>query len=376
MNSRTRIQTAMDRGTPDRVPLMCQLSVGHMLSNLDVSPAEFWYDGETFASGLLTLRERYDFDGILVSLHGHTPEWRRDIKTIRKVGNEEEVRWQNGDVTIHPSNELPRHTAAAPTQALDLSHVSVEQLPASLTYIPVSQGLHFRIDPGHTFDILTTLRSTAGNSFSLHGEVTSPLDYYLDFVGLDNGLMGFVDTPETAEMILGHFSTLVADLASRMCAAGVDAIKISSPFAGAGFLSQRFYTRFVLPFEAKVASAVRAKGVHAYTHTCGAIGDRLELIFDAGVSGIECLDPPPLGNVELAEAKQRVAGRGFIKGNVDSVNVLLKGDRNEILEDAEQRILVGKQGGGFILSTACSVAPAVKPESIYLLREAVERWGS
>ena len=37
----------------------------------------------------------------------------------------------------------------------------------------------------------------------------------------------------------------------------------------------------------------------------------------AGVSGIECLDPPPLGNVELAEAKARLGPAVFIKGNID-----------------------------------------------------------
>jgi uroporphyrinogen decarboxylase len=219
------------------------------------------------------------------------------------------------------------------------------------------------------------LQREVDDRFSLHGEVTSPLDYYLDLVGLDNGLMGFIDNPVAAKMVLAHFSELVAALADRMCDAGVDAIKLSSPFAGAGFLSLAYYRQFVLPYEAKIAAAVRAKGVHCYTHTCGSIGDRLELIFDSGVSGIECLDPPPLGNVELAAAKRRTQGKGFIKGNVDSVNTLLYGSQAEILADAEQRIRIGKEGGGFILSTACSIAPGVKPEHVLLLWDAVEKWG-
>lgn len=160
-----------------------------------------------------------------------------------------------------------------------------------------------------------------------------------------------------------------------MCSAGVDAIKVSSPFAGAGFISPTFYHDFVLPFEQEIAEAVRNLGVHIYTHTCGAVSDRLELMFDAGVSGIECLDPPPLGNVELEDAKRRTKGRGFIKGNIDSVNTLLFGSHEVILNDARKRIEVGKEGGGFILSTACSVAPRVERSKLLLLREAVEKWG-
>jgi len=160
-----------------------------------------------------------------------------------------------------------------------------------------------------------------------------------------------------------------------MSSAGVDAIKVSSPFAGAGFISPEFYREFVLPFEGEIARAVRARGIHIYTHTCGAISDRLEIMCDAGVSGIECLDPPPLGNVELEDAKRRMRGRGFIKGNVDSVNTLLRGSTEAILEDARRRIQIGKEGGGFIFSTACSVAPRVEREKLLLLREAVEWWG-
>jgi uroporphyrinogen-III decarboxylase len=98
-------------------------------------------------------------------------------------------------------------------------------------------------------------------------------------------------------------------------------------------------------------------------------------MFDSGVSGIECLDPPPLGNVELDDAKRRTKGRGFIKGNIDSVNTLLFGNPTEILADARHRLEVGKEGGGFILSTACSVAPRVDRSKLLLLREAVQSWG-
>jgi MtaA/CmuA family methyltransferase len=225
------------------------------------------------------------------------------------------------------------------------------------------------------FDIFHIVRKRAGEKYSIHGEVTSPFDYFIDLFGVQESLLSLIDDPEKSKIILAHFAGLVRELAVAMCATGVDAIKISSPFAGSSFISPRFYREFVLPYEREIAMAIRATNVHAYTHTCGAIADRLELMFDSGVSGIECLDPPPLGNVELQEAKARTRGRGFIKGNVDSVNLLLDGTPEEILADAHKRITTGKQGGGFIFSTACSVAPYVRRDRLLLLREAVDRWG-
>jgi uroporphyrinogen decarboxylase len=96
---------------------------------------------------------------------------------------------------------------------------------------------------------------------------------------------------------------------------------------------------------------------------------------EAGISGLECLDPPPLGRVELADAKRRVGKRLFIKGNLDPVNVLLRGDVERVRDAARRTLEAGMPGGGFILSTACAVAPRTPPENVAVLREVAEEFG-
>jgi uroporphyrinogen-III decarboxylase len=166
-------------------------------------------------------------------------------------------------------------------------------------------------------------------------------------------------------------------LACGEAAAGADAILISSAFAGAGFISRRQYRAFVLPFERAVVDAVKAAypDLPVYTHTCGAIGDRLDLIVETGTDGIDTLDPPPLGTVELAEAKAGLGQRVFIKGNLDPVATLLNGTAEACFAAALDRIAAAKAGGGYILSSACSVAPHTPPENILQLRRAVEAEG-
>jgi uroporphyrinogen-III decarboxylase len=79
--------------------------------------------------------------------------------------------------------------------------------------------------------------------------------------------------------------------------------------------------------------------------------------------------------VELSDAFHRVGTRGFIKGNIDSVTVLLQGTKDAIRDDVTNRIRTGKQYPGFILSTACSIAPRVERERIQMLRSLVEQYG-
>jgi len=340
---------------------------------LKISPVEFWFDPIIFAEGLIELRNIYDFDGILISLYGHNPDWRNTVKKIYITEEAEIVEWKNGDKTFCLFNDLPYYQFAAQRIEVDYTKLTSVDLPVELNYIPVSQNLPFYINRDYKFDVINYIVKKVGSNYSIHGEITSPFDYLLDYIGLDNAMIALIDNPETCLMIISHFTTLIKQLALEMCGTGIDAIKISSPFAGSGFISPEDYKTFVLPFEKEIAQAVRSKNIHIYTHTCGAINDRLELMFEAGISGIECLDPPPLGNVELEDAVGRIGNKGFIKGNIDSVNLLLNSTEEEIVDDIKRRIKIGRTKRGFILSTACSIAPSVIRERIQLLRKIIDR---
>jgi uroporphyrinogen decarboxylase len=165
-------------------------------------------------------------------------------------------------------------------------------------------------------------------------------------------------------------------LAKGQAAAGADAVLISSAFAGAGFISPAHYREFVLPYEKRVIDGVKAAAdIPVYTHTCGAIGDRLEAMADTGTNGIDTLDPPPLGTVDLADARARTRGRLFLKGNIDPVNTVLHGTPDDVLAAARERIEIAAPGGGYILSTACAVPPAAAPENVLAIGRAADLHG-
>ena len=375
LTSKERVRLAMDAGVPDRVPVMCQMSIGHMLLQTGRSAAAFWNSAETFVEGLLALRRSYRFDGLLVSLHGHSPEWEKGVVRAARDGAGEVVHWRNGDATIYPPDDLPRHVPAAEREVPSLDGFDPASIPEEIDFIPVSQGLDFPIDPEHRFDSIDLVVASSGREHSVHGEVTSPFDYYLRLFGHSQALIGLVDFPDAALGVLDRYTEGIIRLARGMIACRVDAVKVSSPYAGSGFISPRFYRKFVLPFETRIARAARDMGVPAYIHTCGKVGDRLEMMAEAGFAGVECLDPPPLGDVELAEAKRRVGGRMFIKGNLDPVHVLLGSTEERVRQAAKSTLESGKPGGGYILSTACSIAPRTPRRNVRALADIAEQYG-
>lgn len=377
LTSRQRIQTAMNLQKPDRVPLMCQFSIGSMMMQLKPDPVEFWYNEDTFADGLVSLCRQFRFDGILVSLHGHSDAWKKDLIEREEI-EPGKVRLHYPDRTeTHSWIDLPLVEFKFPGTNPSIETVDIEKdIPDEINYIPVSNNLHFPLCKNRMFDIFSLIHGKVGDEVSIHGEITSPFDYFLDFLGYENGLIALLLEPEKSKRILDKFTRGITALAEGMCRAPIDAVKISSPFAGQGFISTEAYREFVLPFETRIIDAIKAAGKKVYIHTCGSIGDRLELMRESGASGLECLDPAPVGNVDIEDAFNRIGESMFIKGNIDSINTLLFGSDEKIRNDVRHILETGMtKGRGFILSTACSIAPKVPKENILKLSELVEEFG-
>ena len=377
IDSRQSVITAMNLETPERVPLMCQFSIGFMMNQLKPDPVMFWYDMKTFADGLIQLRETFRFDGILVSLHGHSDDWKKGLLKTENISAGKTILHYEDRTEEHSWTDLPVIHFLKSNPKTAIEDMDVERdIPDEPDYIPVSGNLYFRLNREKMYSIFDYLDERVGNQFSIHGEITSPFDYFLDLLGYENALMALMLEPEKCRQILSRYTGGVKKIAVGMCRKNIDAIKISSPFAGMGFISPELYREFVLPYEREIITAIRALGKHVYIHTCGSIDDRLELMSESGASGLECLDPVPVGNVDLEDAFRRIGDSMFIKGNIDSVNTLLAGDDEKVKNDVRKIIETGKtKGKGFILSTACSIAPLVPKERIWMLSEMISEYG-
>lgn len=389
MNSKERIKEAMNLKSPDRVPVMCQLSLGHYFLFSGVRPMDIWYSSEGFAEALLKLRERYHFDGILINLPGRDPNYEDHIQSVEQKDGDNIIKWKNGNYTAFPEDDNPHYYLADETRYFPIfEELEPEKLfyvePWDLTDITYPFTWGFEKEPrpfedyfpDYHFDTIRMVRDKAGESVSVHSEVFSPWSQFLELLNYENALMAILDDPEKAKACLERLTEGAIDLAKKQAKHGVDAVLISSAFAGAGLISRQHYEEFVLPYEKKIIDGVKKEHtIPVYTHTCGSIGDRLDLMIATGTNGIDTLDPPPLGTVELEEAKKILSGKTFIKGNIDPVNTLLNGTQEQIKEDVKWRIGVGKPDGGYILSSACSVAPSTPPENIELLSELAEEFG-
>ncbi len=391
MNSRERVRAAMRHETPDRVPVMCQLALGHYFLYSGFDPVAIWFDSETLARAMETLRARYGFDGILINLPGRPANWRDYLASDEQTDSQRRLTWNSGLQTRVPPDDNP-HLFTADGGSLpraDYTQIDVDD-PATYRHIgyvwntwhapglwdiPEDADL---TDPASYPDWYTAgLRAARALSpdASVHAEVFSPFTHLLEMFGYQNALMALIEAPETCHRLLDRFTAMVEAQVARLAQHDPDAILTSSAFAGAGFISRAMYQQFVLPYEQRIAAAVHSHRLPAYVHTCGAIGDRLDLMAETGTDGIDTLDPPPLGTVELPEAKSRFGERFFLKGNLDAVNEMLHADDATFDRAVKARLEAGMPGSGYILSSACSVAPHVRPERLMRMVSLAEAHG-
>jgi uroporphyrinogen decarboxylase len=339
MTPRERIAAAMNHQIPDRVPYWCQLSGGHIWMNtLPVGQSR----PETIEQHVAcecALTKRYGFDGMLMYYPG-------------------------------------KHLKGEPLD-LQQSYVVLQNYPPFETADPAKWIYqHPRATPEEMYASLLA-REILGEEIHIGGWTTDAFSLAVNWCGgLQAGMLALVDDPSRFLALIDYFCQEAIDWAfDQIRVGGMESIHISSPYAGSSLISRRMYEKFVLPSLKRLAAAIKTTPAFSYLHTCGFLGDRLELLAESGVDGIECMDPPPLGDVELGDAKCRIGNRVFLKGNMDSVNILLRGSDADVDRTVRACLDAGMPGGGYILSTACSTAPDVRPERMLHIRDLVEKYG-
>jgi hypothetical protein len=391
MNGRQRMDAAMNHQTVDRVPVMCQLALGHYFLHSDAKPSDIWFDSDTLARTMGEFARRYRFDGLLLNLPGRPRNWRDYLASYERTDAGETLRWNFDLLTRIPPDDN------AHTFTLDDKPLS----RADYTRVDPDDPATYRL-PGYVWNTwhaptlwdiapdadLADLESypdwftaplraarRANPDLSVHAEVFSPFTHLLELFSYESALMALLDDPDKCHRLLDVFTAQVCAQVEVIGPCDPDAILISSAFAGAGFISRDMYEQFVVPYERQVVEAIAACDMPSYVHTCGAIGDRLDLMAATGVTGIDTLDPPPLGTVDLAKAKAEFGERFFFKGNLDAVNEILRADDATFDKAVCQRLAIGKPGGGYILSSACSVAPGVDPKRLSHMVDLAEQFG-
>jgi uroporphyrinogen decarboxylase len=90
---------------------------------------------------------------------------------------------------------------------------------------------------------------------------------------------------------------------------------------------------------------------------------------------INPLEPPPMGDCDLAEIKQRSGDRLALMGNLHTTDVMWRGTPEAVREASQQAIEAAGGGGGFILSTGDQCGRDTPDANLFAMVEAAQTFG-
>lgn len=143
------------------------------------------------------------------------------------------------------------------------------------------------------------------------------------------------------------------------------------PIASGTLLRQKQYQEFVKPYATELNEAIQeVGGINTY-HICG---NSTKITVDMVDTGCNMLSVDNI--VDLEEIKNTVGYRVPILGNIDPVEVLLHGNREEIhlaVKTAIEKAYDSPKG--YILASGCDMTQNVPLENIEYLMEAARKYG-
>ncbi|MGQ9591738.1 MAG: uroporphyrinogen decarboxylase family protein [Planctomycetota bacterium] len=186
-------------------------------------------------------------------------------------------------------------------------------------------------------------------------------------------LMSFEDFLVWAYEETEHFARTVEIVAERVfenlrreldCCV-LDAYRICGPeYFTPPYLPPEFFRRFVVPHVKRMVEMIHARGALVRLHCHGRIGRVLDLLLETGCDGIDPCEPPPDGDIELADLKRKCAPRGVsIWGNLE-LRLLETASAERVREEVRRIMEAAKEGGGLVvLPTAAPISADLAPRT-------------
>jgi hypothetical protein len=337
MTSEERQLTALRRGLPDRVPVMVWLNpfLPHWATGIsrEVDPDEAGYRVVLEAA-----REYGDAEH----------DWSFPTGFFHSAADVRPRTERKGPERLVHTVETPRGMLSCVTQSRPgggtekhwVESVEDARRLLSIPYVPP------RPDLGE----FLAARAASGGRYLSKVTLSDPVG----FVGLIDpmtcALWTVEERPLLREILAAAYERIRDALAYLLRGGAGPLFYFNGPeYALPPLMSPADFEEFVVAYDTKLVKQVHAGGGLTQIHSHGRVGRFLEAFARTGTDSLNVLEPPPLGDVVLADAKRRVGARMCLVGNIQYQDLAAARDDGEVDVLVREAIEQGAPGGGFVL---------------------------
>lgn len=349
MNSRERFITALQGGTPDRIPIFEHL-FSPVLQKEVLGYNTVLYEGKEQA----LLAAKLGIDAIWTPINGfcgieETPHQPNEIYkdewgvTYRKNG------WPimaQIDVPVKSREDwekytMPEANTSYRTRILrDTKNANTEDLAVIL---------------------------------GLLGPFTMASWYITDFTNMS--LFMYTDPEVIHEMNEAYLKWALEVVDLAVSEGGVDIVQISDDWGGTNglLISPDDFREFFVPYFRRMVEGIKAHGIPVIMHNDGQIWDVLDELADTGIAGLHPVERA--AGMDLMRVKDYFKGKITPIGNVNNKVTMCSANVEDVENEVLECIRNAGPGGGYIISSDHSIHDGVPVRNVYCLIDSTKKYG-
>jgi len=342
MNSRERLLAALDRRTPDRLPVTTHhLMPSFLTATGGISELEFfgrfgldairWVEGQSGEDRLDTAGWRIE-QADVPDREYRTTRYRINTPrgtlstTLQFDGRTEWVR----ERLIKEKSDLELLMRFAPLPSCDVERVNHEADGFG------ERGIVRGAVPG----------------FPIYGQPGCWQDAAVLF-GIEALIFMACDDPGWVKELLGFLQGRKLAWLHSTQGARFDLLELGGGDASSSVISPKLFDRFVAPFDAPLIAAAHQAGQRIVYHTCGGMMPILERIAEMQPDAMETFTPRAMGgDADLGDAKRRVGSQVCMIGGFDQFHNFVGCTPEETRREVRRCFEQAGPGGGYILAPA------------------------
>ena len=356
MTSRQRMLTAMHNKIADRVPVAPDISMYIPMRHTGFTLQDFWIGTKSGIPHWQAYLDAVDYYGI--------DAWTGPAMELPIIYEEAPVEWHRHS-QLDPKRDAMVNTETVKTPAGDLYQKSVcfrgDQAAMAVKLIKDLttdfKKFQFTQPMPRALDIpaLNKLRQACHQRNHAFGITITYPGFHMWNCYVEGG----IETLSYAEMdtpgILQEWFEWDMERGTREMELALKAQLDFILFGGSGTVtmaSPSLAAKYAIPALKKWSGMSKSANLPTMLHSCGTnrvLADMLAADTDVGM--LNPLEPPPMGDIDLAEVKQAHGRRLALMGNLHTTTVMLRGSVRDVRRESLKAIRAAGEDGGFILST-------------------------
>jgi uroporphyrinogen-III decarboxylase len=183
-------------------------------------------------------------------------------------------------------------------------------------------------------------------------------------VGYEQALIALSEKPDMLSYLVERSYHAYFEHAKALAIIGCHALMTSEAYVAADTVSPLMFERVIYPIYRAFNEDVGRLGVIPIIYFMGNINPLLPLLRNVGIRCLMVEEPKKGFDVDVVAVKRALGDGVCLVGNVDSVEVMLRGTPADVTR-AVQAQLPAAKNGGFIASTGSPLTVDTPPENVH-----------